>query len=707
MNFIFKIFGVPKVFDLYQGTETEINYFLKFYNGSKENAKLIIHRMASGKVSYSYLRYNFISGSGRTGSFFGMSVVFSDEYCSDIKNLYNLFETVYYKILQDQVLFTTVSGDPLIQAKYLITNFTDAENEVRTIENIIFKNINNQFTADIQPLNASFKTGNPNLKKLNINQGNMAFMSALRQYSWVAISPDYKTNEADTLSDDEIRNLKINIKKSREKSTEISNALLKNDLVENEKIEELNRNIFHCSKNISKYLQYQPELKELQVELNSIKEQYDAIKTAMDSKVSEELNKLYNVSDLPVIENESIITNNLKNLSPSEKQVKKYIVSIEETHGGRVECCSGFYSVEEIVEATAIANKGFYFVNWDDNNKKIQSKEIYKFKMRPENITLRANFKKVDNNPFRLLIDIIKTIFVFKNKKKNILINFISSIIVCMFLLSVTWKLGLFNNEKNESLNCPECAEWLDKAQDYLNNKQFKEAIKEYEKVQEKGIQITEAIEKTKKEAKEYGVKLSKDKFNKTKEGLIESINELNNWKEFIAQKEIEEIQNNFKNQTIEQYKKMMSKENLIVNKYMKYAKIILEFDENDKEAKKVQEDYLSSHQQPKQSQSTSPVVIKIFQCDIKKKTVKEQKGEEITDATFRKNDFIIIEALQDGKLVTEKDNKGNIWSYESITENIIEVNELKNNPMRVQFKKAGNVTFKCKNINKSINVTI
>ena len=64
MNFVFKIFGAPHTFDLYQGSRDEIGYFQIFDNGSKENMKLTIHRMENGKVSYSYLRYNFISGGG-------------------------------------------------------------------------------------------------------------------------------------------------------------------------------------------------------------------------------------------------------------------------------------------------------------------------------------------------------------------------------------------------------------------------------------------------------------------------------------------------------------------------------------------------------------------------------------------------------------------------------------------------------------------
>ena len=70
-NVVFKIFGAPNTFDLYQGSEGEISYFQNFDNGGKENVKLTVHRMASGKVSYSYLRYNFLSSGGRSNSFFG------------------------------------------------------------------------------------------------------------------------------------------------------------------------------------------------------------------------------------------------------------------------------------------------------------------------------------------------------------------------------------------------------------------------------------------------------------------------------------------------------------------------------------------------------------------------------------------------------------------------------------------------------------
>jgi len=194
-NFVFKIFGAPYTFDLYRGNGSEIGYFQNFDNGGKENTKLTIHRMASGKVSYSYLRYNFISSSGRPNSFFGMSVVFDNEYCKDIQKIFDLFDAIYNGIiLKNGILLTELKGNPTAQAKYLVAKFAEAEGEVKNVENNIINNLKNHFTNDIVPLDNSFLESN-SMVKLNDQMGNAAFVGALKKCSWVHISSAYSTNE--------------------------------------------------------------------------------------------------------------------------------------------------------------------------------------------------------------------------------------------------------------------------------------------------------------------------------------------------------------------------------------------------------------------------------------------------------------------------------------------------------------------------------
>ena len=190
MNFVFKIFGAPYGFDLYQVTESEQNYFQTLDDGSKEKSKLTIRRMANGRVLYSYLRYKFITSGGRGNSFFGMSIMFNKEYCADVENLYKLFEAVYQTILQNKILFEEIEGSADAQAKYLVSKFSEAESEVKRIENVVSKNLVKAFADDIRPLDASFKQ-DVNLDKvmlLNNEAGNATFLSALKDFPLISIS---------------------------------------------------------------------------------------------------------------------------------------------------------------------------------------------------------------------------------------------------------------------------------------------------------------------------------------------------------------------------------------------------------------------------------------------------------------------------------------------------------------------------------------
>ena len=194
-NFVFKIFGAPTTFDLYQGSGNEISYFQNFDNGSKEKTKLTIHRMASGKVSYSYLRYNFISSGGRPNSFFGMSVLFDKEYCKDIEKIFNLFDTIYKSIiLENGILLTELKDNPAAQAKYIVRTFAEADSEVKNVENNILNNLKKHFVNDIVPLDNSFLESN-SMVNLNNEMDNAVFVNALRKYSWVNISSEYSKNE--------------------------------------------------------------------------------------------------------------------------------------------------------------------------------------------------------------------------------------------------------------------------------------------------------------------------------------------------------------------------------------------------------------------------------------------------------------------------------------------------------------------------------
>jgi hypothetical protein len=305
MAFKFHIFGVPDGFNLYQGNADDTSYFQRYYDGSKEKTKLAIRRRVNGQVSYSYLKYNIVSAEGRPGAFFGMSVVFEDkEYCKDVKGLYELFDAVYETILQNGILLEDVKGNLGVQAKFLVRSFSNAENEVKKIENIISKNLQNQFKAgkDIAKLDTSFKQGKSDLvRKMNDKNSNLTILTELRTYEEIFISPDYK-DTFDNLNDEWKRKKKDNVKKIKDDIIEAYkfNGEIKDDIINKEKnniidnkIKDINENIKKLENTINntlitikQYIKNQPELEVLQKNYDEVEKQLDELKKAVPNTPS-------------------------------------------------------------------------------------------------------------------------------------------------------------------------------------------------------------------------------------------------------------------------------------------------------------------------------------------------------------------------------------------------------------------------------------
>ena len=191
----FYIFGVPDGFDMLGGTSAEITYFQKFYNGSTENAKFSIHRDAKGNITYTYLRYNLSSCKSRTGSFFGMSLIFSGVYCANPLRLYELFDWVYNTyIVSDKGFITPVNGSKDIQARYEIARFQDKSDYIQHyIEAVLLGNIKKEFSNEFYSIDSTFNNERPNLVVQEPMQSvsNERLLADLRQYNRVAVSPDW------------------------------------------------------------------------------------------------------------------------------------------------------------------------------------------------------------------------------------------------------------------------------------------------------------------------------------------------------------------------------------------------------------------------------------------------------------------------------------------------------------------------------------
>lgn len=196
---IFHIFGVPDGFDILNGTPDITPYFQRYYNGSEENTKYSIHRDNKGNITYAYLKYNLSSYQSRTGSFFGMSLTFSNEYCTDPVKLYELLDFVYVnKVLgssAEKGLLQKIEVESKIQARYLIPNFGSAKDYIQQeIEFVLLNNITKLFANSFQPISVLFKNDQSHLVAQIpfADANNEKIISLLHTYNRIAISPDWE-----------------------------------------------------------------------------------------------------------------------------------------------------------------------------------------------------------------------------------------------------------------------------------------------------------------------------------------------------------------------------------------------------------------------------------------------------------------------------------------------------------------------------------
>ena len=287
MNFDFNIFGVPNGFDSFKGDGDAGDFQSFFYDGSRENAKLTIHRKASGQVSYSYLRYNFLANGSRAGSFLGMSVAFTNQYCTDPTKLYRLFETVYKDvILKRKVLLEKVTDNSAVQAKFLVNTFKEVANEINLIESVIRKNIDTRFANDFKPIDNTFVQGDENiLVEINIEEGNKAINDELKKYHFVSISSEFK-KRTEKLPFSNIKELE---KQQRDITDWFAGLFDLNDENINtikQNIDKFETNITETKKYIQPFLKYhQEELSQLEKDLHKNTEWLNAWKERIKNVV--------------------------------------------------------------------------------------------------------------------------------------------------------------------------------------------------------------------------------------------------------------------------------------------------------------------------------------------------------------------------------------------------------------------------------------
>ena len=202
MELNFFAYGAPKGFDLFYGAPEDKAYFQStYYDGSKEESKLIIHRRNNGKVVYSYLKYDLLDADGRPGSFFGISAELDGKYFFDNTGFYQLFEQLFETILQEGVLLVKNKENKTV---FKVRDLKSAGKEIKRIFSILQNNINNYFTKYLFNVDEDFKRNvNENkVYKLNPDSGNDIIKEVFKEYPMLSLSHTYEVIESNPFGED-------------------------------------------------------------------------------------------------------------------------------------------------------------------------------------------------------------------------------------------------------------------------------------------------------------------------------------------------------------------------------------------------------------------------------------------------------------------------------------------------------------------------
>lgn len=185
------IYGTPLGFNFYEDDSQYKDYFKGFYISSRKGRRLMVNRLDNGETTYNFLSYGITESGNRPNAFFGMCLVLGDyQYCNDFGKLYDWFNFLFDKIVNERKLFTQQDS----KLQYNVSKFEEDVEDVEWLKS----NMPNIFSSSdirLQKYDASFsskKTGK--IPQFNNKEKSDIVLKAFKQYNWICLSPSFVSN---------------------------------------------------------------------------------------------------------------------------------------------------------------------------------------------------------------------------------------------------------------------------------------------------------------------------------------------------------------------------------------------------------------------------------------------------------------------------------------------------------------------------------
>lgn len=540
MEVQFYVYGVPKGFDLYGDKPVDIAYFQSYYDGSTEYSKLTIHRRNNGQVIYSYLRYNLIDCDGRLGSFFGISAIFHGIYCTDVITFYELFEKLYFEfILPRGILLKSVNG----KIVFGVPALQDAEKEIEDILGILRENLKRAFANDFNKLDTSFKL-NINEDKvyfLNPDKGNKIISQVSMEYPLLSVSHEYQG------SDDVAKRI------SSQDFDELTSV--------SEKVQDETNQLQQIWQDINTQLIVHNALNDIQQQL---KTEDDIV-----LKYSELKKRIYIL--FTEYHKRQIAVQQFLQYQKDHHYLKEFLQKFDKAKNTLTTLQDSAQLIDPLIKQ--FAGEGQFVIE------KPTESDIKAIKT--------TAFEKDVSNSVGKQEYAIK-IFCLKHKKKIFFMSVVAFICVLIFFL-LKFKPDYSSTSQ---IDCPKCREYLDNGFEFLQKGKFEQAIAEYKKAQDQGIDVTANIREVNNRAIDTLKTRAEREFNSISRMKIESykatIKELEKARKFGTEKDMELIKIDYGKKTINYYIDEINKPRQTQNKKLEYAGYIMQIDKNNPDAGKI-----------------------------------------------------------------------------------------------------------------------
>ncbi|MBK6698396.1 MAG: hypothetical protein IPG55_00555 [Saprospiraceae bacterium] len=179
MNFSLYIFGNPSGYNQYPSDANSL-LFQGFLQKQQSDSQLTIYR--SGQLVY-YVHTRKLS-SDKPDYYLGICLIFNGIYCSDVKQLFNLFDKIYSDIALNGILLQINKSGKI---SFAIDKLSSRLPEMERIKLFINNNLEEKFSKIFNSLNSSFKVSNSS-KSLTLNDQPLDILEAIREYDCVYIS---------------------------------------------------------------------------------------------------------------------------------------------------------------------------------------------------------------------------------------------------------------------------------------------------------------------------------------------------------------------------------------------------------------------------------------------------------------------------------------------------------------------------------------